>query len=190
MDSKLKRFIILSSIAVIILFMVITSIMLINYINNKKIINKVVDTYSNNNIQDRLDTNENNLNVKIDGNTVIGVIRIDKIGFEGLIYEGTEKEIIDKGVGHFPSTPYLNGNVGLAAHNTRRFWSKLYTLEPGDTISYISFLGSKEYIVVSSQIIDETDLSYLEDTDNNRLTLITCVYKSPSKRLCVQSIEK
>ena len=190
MNSKLKRFLVLSSIALIIIFIVIASILLINYINNKKIINKVADTYSDNNIQDRLDDNKDNLKIRIDGDTVIGVIRIDKIGFEGLIYEGTEKEVIDIGVGHFPSTPFLNGNVGLAAHNTRKFWSKLYMLEPGDTISYISFLGSKEYVVISNQIIDETDLSYLEDTLDNRLTLITCVYKSPSKRLCVQAVEK
>lgn len=190
MNTKLKKWIIISSLIIIIILLAISTFFIIKHIIENNKINDVLDTYSDIDIQNRLEKTDNNLTLEIDGKTVIGVIKIDKIGFEGLIYEGTEKNIIDKGVGHFTSTPYLNGNVGLAAHNTRKFWSKLYTLEPGDTILYTSFLGAKEYVVENIQKIDETDFSFLEDTKDNRLTLITCVYNSPSQRLCVQAIEK
>ena len=39
------------------------------------------------------------------------------------------------------------------------------------------------------KVINETDWSLLESTDDNRLTLITCVKGQSSKRLCVQAIE-
>lgn len=46
------------------------------------------------------------------------------------------------------------------------------------------------YEIVLSTIIYETDWSYLEETEDNRITLITCVRNRPNKRLCVQAIEK
>ena len=129
------------------------------------------------------------MKLQIDGETVIGVIKIDKIGFEGLIYEGTTLTTLDKGVGHFENSSYLNGNVCLAAHNSSKYWAKLYTLENGDKITYTSFLGTKEYKVNSITQISATDWSKLEKSNENILTLITCVRKNPSQRLCVQALE-
>ena len=63
-------------------------------------------------------------------------------------------------------------------------------LPNGDTITYTSFLGTKEYEVNNVQEISETDWTLLEDTEENYLTLITCVKGKPSLRLAVQAIEK
>ena len=60
----------------------------------------------------------------------------------------------------------------------------------GDEIIYKTPYGIKTYEIVLSTIIDETDWSYLEETEDNRITLITCVRNRPNKRLCVQAIEK
>ena len=106
-----------------------------------------------------------------------------------MIYEGTSLDTLDKGVGHFQNSSYLNGNVCLAAHNSSKYWAKLYTLENGDKITYISFLGTKEYMVNSITQIYATDWSKLEKTNENILTLITCVKGEPSQRLCVQALE-
>ena len=193
MNKKLKIFLSVI-IAVLAVFVVaISTFLLTNHILNKQIIEKVVDTYSEDKLQERLEeasTNkESNLALEIDGESVIGVIRIDSINFEGLIYEGTSDSILEKGVGHIESSAYLEGNVGLAAHNTKKFWAKLNTLKEGDTISYISFLGSKEYVVDKIQIISEKDWSLLENTSENKLTLITCILNNPNQRLCVQASE-
>lgn len=38
--------------------------------------------------------------------------------------------------------------------------------------------------------IQEDEWSYLEDTKENKITLITCIKNQPTKRLCIQATEK
>ena len=191
MSKNIKKAITISAIVIVVVIAIISTFFIVKYFANKKQIDSICEIYSDNNIQERLDTNGNNddLKLKIDGETVLGVIKIEKIGFEGLIYEGTSLDTLDKGVGHFQNSSYLNGNVCLAAHNSSKYWAKLYTLENGDKITYISFLGTKEYMVNSITQIYATDWSKLEKTNENILTLITCVKGEPSQRLCVQAFE-
>lgn len=181
-----KLFIIIFTILTIILLLV-SIVILSNKINNRKTIEYVYEILEENNIQENEDTN---LVVNL-GNTkdIIGIIKIDKISFEGIIYNGTDLKTLDKGVGHFENTPIINGNVCLAAHNNNKFWAKLNTLQKGDKIIYTTLLGTKEYHVNKVTIINETDWSLLENTNENILTLITCVKGKPLQRLCVQCIE-
>ncbi len=193
MSKRIKKVIIISIIAILIIVAIISTFFIVKFFQNKAQIDNVLEVYSDENVQDRLDKEENtvqdDLLLQIDGESVIGVIKIDKIGFEGLIYEGTTLDTLNKGVGHFESTPYLNGNVCLAAHNSNKFWANLHTLQYGDTIIYTSFLGAKEYQVNKVTQISETDWSLLENTDENILTLITCVKGKTALRLCVQALE-
>lgn len=57
-------------------------------------------------------------------------------------------------------------------------------------IEYITKYEVKKYIVNEIKIIDETDLSVLESTEKNQITLITCVANQRTKRLCVIGIEQ
>lgn len=70
------------------------------------------------------------------------------------------------------------------------YFEKVKELNLGDEIIYKTPYGEKTYQVVLSTIIDETDWSYLQETEINTITLITCVRNQPTKRLCVQAIEK
>ena len=192
-----KKVIIISITIILIIIATISTFFIVKYFMNKNKINYVYEEYSNDNTQKRLDTENNNteldstdnLMLHIDGENVLGVIKIDKINFEGLIYEGTSIQTLAKGVGHFENTPYLEGNVCLAAHNTNSYWAKLHTLSTEDTIHYTCFLGTKEYKISSISKISETDWSSLENTDTNTLTLITCVKGQKNLRLCVQAKE-
>lgn len=192
-----KKVIIISITVILIIIATISTFFIVKYFRNKNKINYVYEEYSNDNTQKRLDTENNNteldstdnLMLHIDGENVLGVIKIDKINFEGLIYEGTSMQTLAKGVGHFENTPYLEGNVCLAAHNTNSYWAKLHTLSTEDTIHYTCFLGMKEYKISSISKISETDWSSLENTDTNTLTLITCVKGQKNLRLCVQAKE-
>ena len=192
-----KKVIIISITVILIIIATISTFFIVKYFMNKNKINYVYEEYSNDNTQNRLDTENNNteldstdnLMLHIDGENVLGVIKIDKINFEGLIYEGTSIQTLAKGVGHFENTPYLEGNVCLAAHNTNSYWAKLHTLSTEDTIHYTCFLGTKEYKISSISKISETDWSSLENTDTNTLTLITCVKGQKNLRLCVQAKE-
>ena len=192
-----KKIIIISITVVLIIIATISTFFIVKYFMNKNKINYVYEEYSNDNTQNRLDTENNNIEsdstdnlmLHIDGENVLGVIKIDKINFEGLIYEGTSMQTLSKGVGHFENTPYIDGNVCLAAHNSNLYWAKLHTLSTGDKIHYTCFLGTKEYEVSNISKISETDWSSLGNTDTNTLTLITCVKGQKNLRLCVQAKE-
>lgn len=192
-----KKIIIISITVVLIIIATISTFFIVKYFMNKNKINYVYEEYSNDNTQNRLDTENNNIEsdstdnlmLHIDGENVLGVIKIDKINFEGLIYEGTSMQTLSKGIGHFENTPYIDGNVCLAAHNSNLYWAKLHTLSTGDKIHYTCFLGTKEYEVSNISKISETDWSSLENTDTNTLTLITCVKGQKNLRLCVQAKE-
>ena len=197
MKQDTKRIIVLVTTVILLIAMLIGSIFIaknaIEKSKKKQQIENVIEVYTDENVQERLESDENKVSedllLQIDGETVIGVIKIDKIGFEGLIYEGTSLDTLAKGVGHFESTSFFDGNVGLAAHNSDKFWAKLHTLEVGDEITYVSFLGTRTYKVSGIEKISETDWSKLSDTNSNILTLLTCVKDKPAQRLCVQAIE-
>lgn len=69
------------------------------------------------------------------------------------------------------------------------YFEKVKDLKLGDEIIYRTPLGEKKYSVTLSKIIEETDWSYLQETEENKITLITCVRNKPNKRLCVQANE-
>lgn len=117
-------------------------------------------------------------------------IFISKINLDAPIIEGTTKEILRRGVGHFSSTSKWNGNVALAAHNRGykyNYFQEIKRLEIGDIVEYQTEQGRRTYKVIWKGNIKETDLSYLESTKENILTLITCLENLPEYRLCVQA---
>ena len=119
-------------------------------------------------------------------------VEIPKINLVAAVNEGTTGDILFKSVGHFDQTPKFDGNVGLAGHNrgyNMNFFEKIKNLDVGDKIIYMYEGKSREYEVEKLVIIKETDWSYLETTNDNRVTLITCVKDSPEYRLCVQGKE-
>lgn len=124
---------------------------------------------------------------------VIGKIIIPSIDVEAPIKEGTSKQVLKEAVGHFSNTKYWNGNVCLASHNRgtyAHYFQKLNKLKVGDKITYLTKLGSKSYVVTSIFDISEYDLSVLENTDYNCLTLITCITGKTEKRLCVRAVQE
>ena len=119
-------------------------------------------------------------------------IEIPKIQLLANINEGTTQAVMAKAVGHFEHTSIWEGNVGLIAHNRgyqMNFFEHLKELQLGDIILYHTSLGTKEYKVMQSIIIQDTDWSYLEPSNENKITLITCVENEPEYRRCIQGIE-
>lgn len=117
-------------------------------------------------------------------------LEIPKIDLKAHIAEGTEKETMDKYIGHFIETSKVNGNIGLAAHNRGypvNYFARLKELEKYDVIIYKINEITKVYIVETKEIIEETDWSYLKTTIEDKITLITCVENKPNLRLCIQA---
>jgi LPXTG-site transpeptidase (sortase) family protein len=120
-------------------------------------------------------------------------IEIPKISLIANIAEGTTKDILNKYVGHFENTSRKEGNIGLAAHNRGyevNYFKDLKLLTKGDEIKYKYNELEKTYEVEKCRIIKDTEWEYLEETEENRLTLITCVENQPEYRRCIQAVEK
>lgn len=136
---------------------------------------------------------ENDINETIYMKNEIWQIQIPSINLTANIQNGTDKEILNKYVGHFKETQLEYGNIGLAAHNRGyevNYFSKLKELKEGDEIIYKYNKTERIYEVVKNKIIKDTDIEILENTEENILTLITCVENEPEYRRCVQAKEK
>ena len=120
-------------------------------------------------------------------------IEIPAISLKATIQEGTTKDIMDKYVGHFEETKKWIGNIGLAAHNRgyeNNYFANIKKLKKGDNIIYCYNKKTREYVVEKQMIIEDTDWTYLEETEENTLTLITCVENEPKYRRCIIATEK
>ena len=120
----------------------------------------------------------------------LGTLKISKLGLNVKVYEGENN--LEKGVGHFTDTAVFVGNVAIAGHNRgiNSYFGEIHNLKAGDEIIYTTKLGTKKYAVTSVRKINAADFSFLRETQDNRLTLITCVKNEPNFRRCVQAIEK
>jgi sortase A len=121
----------------------------------------------------------------------IGTISIPVLNVSGKVYEDESLESLSKGIGHFKSTSCWDGNAGFASHNRGLSvaFGKIHTLASGDKIVYSTKLGTRTYEVYSVSQINETDMSKLQRTNENIVTLITCVNDIPELRWCVQARE-
>ena len=123
----------------------------------------------------------------------IGVLIIESIGVSAPVYEtDDEMEAMKKGIAHYKTTSAWNGNIGLCSHNgtTSYCWFRdLYKLKKGGVVTYRTALGTRTYQVSEIKEIEETDWSMLGRTENNRITMTTCIDGKPGKRLVVQAVE-
>ena len=124
---------------------------------------------------------------------ILGILIIDKIGLKAKVKEGSTTEILKQYIGHMPETSKYEGNIGLAAHNrgtAYAYFARLNELEKGDKIIYKTKFYERTYIVTKKKVIYDTDWSLLQNTKDNRITMITCIANKPNQRLCVQAIEE
>lgn len=212
MISYTKRYVNIVSLAITILvyiFLIRTNLLPQNNDFEKHLISNIfkkstvlVELNSNNINQDTKDDSKIQNNypiIQTEENSQIATeesnwkIKIPKISLEASISEGTGKEVMDKYVGHFEETSKKSGNIGLAAHNRGyavNYFARIKELKEGDEIIYKYNDFERTYIVVENKIIKDTDWEDLEETEENKITLITCVENEPEYRRCIQGIEK
>ena len=121
----------------------------------------------------------------------LGTLKIPSIGLTVGVYEGTDSAPLLKGAGHFTGTSIWMGNIPLAGHNrgVRTDFGKIHTLTPGDAITFTTKLGTRTYAVNSVTKVSVNDVSGLEPTSTNMITLYTCVVDQPAYRWCVTAVE-
>ena len=69
-------------------------------------------------------------------------------------------------------------------------FASVHTLKNGDTIKLTTQVGTRTYSVYSVQKVSVNDVSVLNPTTDNVVTLVTCVMNQPQYRWCVQARQK
>ena len=125
-------------------------------------------------------------------NGSLGTLKIPALSLTVKIYEGTDSNALKKGAGHFSNYSIWNGNVCIAGHNrgVNNHFGQIHVLGTGDTITYTTKLGTRSYTVTSVAKVPETDTIGTTASDNNRLTLYTCVKNQSAYRWMVCAVER
>lgn len=119
----------------------------------------------------------------------LATLKIPAINLTVKVYQGTNSAQLAKGAGHFTGTSIWDGNVALAAHNrgVNNHFGRIHTLDEGDKITLTTKLGTRTYAVTDVYRVSENDSSMLAETDENMITLITCVRDQKELRWCVRA---
>jgi sortase A len=106
---------------------------------------------------------------------LIGELRIPRLKLSALVVEGDDDGTLQLAVGHLPDTPlpWQPGNSALAGHRDT-FFRPLKDVRVGDDIRLATPYGDLRYRVKRTLVVEPDDLSVLEPSSTQRLTLITC----------------
>jgi sortase A len=105
----------------------------------------------------------------------VGTITLESLGLSWPIYEGTDTERLALGVGHYIGSvlPGVVDNSILSGHRDTVF-SRLGELEAGDLILVETAAGIFTYEMTDSKIVDRSDQTVIQPSDEAKLTLTTC----------------
>lgn len=127
-------------------------------------------------------------------------ISIPNILIEGGIFQGTDAYTMDKGFWHFPSSTYPGhkGNFVVIGHrfmNIPPAKDTFYNLDKvniGDEVKVKHNEGEYTYIVTETKIVEANDVSVVKESDDYRLTLITCtpLWTSEKRLVVIAKLDK
>ncbi len=108
-------------------------------------------------------------------NSLIGRIDIARLGLSVMVVEGDDGKILRRAAGHVPGTalPGQDGNVAITAHRDT-FFRPLRNIQMDDVITLTTLQGEYRYRVVSTEVVTPKDVSVLDSTGGETLTLVTC----------------
>jgi sortase A len=121
-------------------------------------------------------------------------IKMPAINVDVVVVEGTTPTALRAGAGHYAQTPLPceKGNVAIAGHRTTygKPFADMDQLHVGDQIELDTPVGGCVYELKKAPfIVDKADLSVLNQTPNQTLTLTSCHPKgSAAKRIIVQAV--
>lgn len=108
-------------------------------------------------------------------NGLIGRIEIARLNLSVMVIEGDDGKVLRRAAGHVPGTalPGRNGNVAITAHRDT-FFRPLRHIQMDDVITLTTLQGEYRYRVVSTEVVAPQDVSVLDSTGGETLTLVTC----------------
>ena len=122
----------------------------------------------------------------------LATLKIPTLDLSVKVYQGTDADALRKGAGHFASKSIWDGNVAIPGHNrgVNNHFGRIHLLDYGDTIKLTTKLGMRTYEVYAIYKVSVDDMSVLNDSSENIITLVTCVMNQPDYRWCVQARAK
>ena len=105
----------------------------------------------------------------------LAVLRIPALRLEVAVLPGTDDFVLDRAVGHIDDTalPGTDGNSGIAGHRDG-FFRGLKDIAAGAPIELDTLKGRELYRVERIWIVAPEDVSVLDPTPVQSLTLVTC----------------
>ena len=135
--------------------------------------------------------------LKVEGTSIMGYLKIDKIGVELPIYHGTSDEVLNIGVGHLEGSSLPVGGESthsvMSAHRglpSAKLFTDLDRMEPGDTFRIIILDQVLTYQVDQVKVITPQEFGDLVIEEGmDYCTLFTCTpYGINTHRLLVRGI--
>ena len=135
--------------------------------------------------------------LRVEGTSIIGYIKIDKIGVELPIFHGTTEEVLSRGVGHMEGSTLPVGGTNthciMSAHRglpTAKLFTDLDRMELGDTFQITVLDQVLTYQVDQIKIVTPYEFDDLLIVDGmDYCTLVTCTpYGINTHRLLVRGI--
>lgn len=108
-----------------------------------------------------------------------GLLRIEALGLDYAVIEGTSEHDLTQGPGRYPSSAYPwepSGTVAIAGHRVT-YSSPFRTIDrlvPGDEIELTTPHGVFRYAVTGQRVVEPSDVSVLDHTASPTLVLTTC----------------
>lgn len=107
------------------------------------------------------------------------VVEIPELHIKAPVLEGVEQSVLAEAAGHFPGTGSIgSGNYCIAAHSSilyKEYFNNLKNARDGMEITLYRPKGNRAvYRITEMEIIDPHEVSVLDDTGDDRVTLITC----------------
>jgi sortase A len=121
-------------------------------------------------------------------------IKMPAINVDVVVVEGTTPTALRAGAGHYSQTPLPceKGNVAIAGHRTTygKPFADIDQLRVGDQIELDTPIGGCVYQLKKPPfVVDKADLSVLNPTTDQTLTLTSCHPKgSAAKRIIVKAV--
>lgn len=124
------------------------------------------------------------------GGDAVARLVLPKIGVDKVVVQGVSVGDLKRGPGRFPSTPLpgQEGNAAIAGHRTTYGapFHRIGELTAGDEILVSTIQGCFRYVVSEQRIVEPDQVEVLDDSGDDRLTLVACHPKySAAQRIVV-----
>lgn len=113
--------------------------------------------------------------IETEQSPVLAVLRAPSLGLSVPVYNSASDLNMDRGAGVIDGMAYPHepGHIGIAGHRDGYF-RILKDVAVGDNLVLDTINGERHFIVEDLRVIEPDELEYLQDTQDPRLTIVTC----------------